>query len=81
MASTIKRGIHRVDSGLVEGAHARIMIEGIVHAVDTDDVDAELLQVGDIAGTSSGVGQGIYEGGGLKEGVVGIISGLAWIPE
>jgi hypothetical protein len=53
------------------------VIEGVVHAVNTDDVDAELLEIGDIARTSSGVCQGINEGGGLKEGVIGIISGLA----
>jgi len=74
----MQRDIHGVDSGLVKSAHARIVIEGVVHAVNTDDVDAELLEIGDIASTSRGVGQGINEGGGLKEGVVWIISGLAW---
>lgn len=53
------------------------MIFGVVHAVNTDDVDAELLQKGDIASTSSGVGQGVYEGRRLEERVVCIISGLA----
>ena len=52
----MKRGIHGIDSGLVKGAHAGIVIKGVVHAVNTDDVDAELLQIGDIASTSSGVG-------------------------
>ena len=75
------RGVHGIDSGLVKGAHARIMVAGVVHAVNTDDVDPEVLQVGDITGTSTGVSQGVDEGGGLKEWVVGIISGLAWIPE
>ena len=78
MASAVQRDIHGVDSGLVKGAHARIMIEGVVHAVNTDDIDPELLEIGDIASTSSGVGQGVDEGGGLKEGVVGIVRGLAW---
>ena len=78
MALAVQRNIHGVDSGLVKGAHARIVTESVVHAVNTDDVDAELLEIGDIARTSSGVGQGINEGGGLKEGVVGIIRGLAW---
>ena len=53
------------------------MVLSVVHAVNTDDVDAELFQVGNVASTSSGVGQGIYKGRGLKEGVVGIICGLA----
>jgi len=74
----VQRDIHGVDSSLVKGTHARIVIEGVVHAVNTDHVDTELLQIGDIASTSSGVGQGVDEGGGLKEGVVRIISGLAW---
>ena len=56
------------------------MIEGVVHAVNTDDVDTELLQVGDITRTPSGVGQWVYKGGGLEEGVVRVISGLAWMP-
>ena len=73
----MKRGIHGVDSGLVKSAHARIMTEGVVHAVNTDDVDTELLEIRDITRTTRGVGQGVSEGGGLKEGVVGIISGLA----
>jgi hypothetical protein len=55
------------------------MAEGVVHAVDTDDVDAEVFQVRDITGASSAVCQGVYEGGGLEEGVVGVISGLSWI--
>lgn len=53
------------------------MILSVVHAVNTDDVDAELFKVGDVAVASAGVGQGVYEGRGLKEGVVGIIGGLA----
>lgn len=76
-ASAMKRGIHGVYSGLVKGAHTGIMVESVVHAVNTDDVDTKLLQVGDIARTSSGVGQRVYEGGGLEEGVVGIVRGLA----
>ena len=71
------QGVHGIDSGIIESAHARIVVFGVVHAVNTDDVDAELRQVGDIAGTSSGIGQGIYEGGRLKEGVVGIVGKLA----
>ena len=55
------------------------MAEGVVHAVNTDDVDAEVFQVRDITGASSAVGQGVYEGGGLEEGVVGVIGGLSWI--
>ena len=77
----MERGVHGVDSGLFKGAHARIMTAGVVHAVNTDDVDTEVLQSWDITSTSTGVGQGVDEGGGLKEGVVGIISGLAWMPE
>lgn len=52
------------------------MVLSVVHAVNTDDVHAELFQIGDIAGTSTRVSQGVYEGRGLKEGVVGIVSGL-----
>jgi len=77
----MERGIHGVDSGLFKGAHARIMTAGIVHAVNTDDVDSEVLQSWDITSTSTGVGQGVNEGGGFKEWVVWIISGLAWMPE
>jgi len=54
------------------------MIECVVHAVNSNDVDTELLEISDIARTSSGVGQGVNEGGGLKKGVVGVISGLSW---
>ena len=54
------------------------MIEGVVHAVNTDDVDTELLEIGNIAGTTGGIGQGVNEGGGLEEGVVGVVSGLSW---
>ena len=54
------------------------MIEGVIHAVNTDDVDTELLEIRDIARTSGGVGQGINEGGRLKEWVTGIARSLAW---
>ena len=77
----MERGVHGVDSGLVKGAHTRIMVASVVHAVNTDDVDPEVLEIWNITGTSTVVGQGVDEGGGLKEGVVGIISGLAWVPE
>ena len=77
----MERGVHGVNSGLFKGVHARIMIEGVVHAVNTDDVDPEVLQIWNITSTSTVVGQGVDEGGGLKERVVWIISGLAWIPE
>lgn len=76
----MERGVHSVDAGLFEGAHARIMIERVVHAVNADDIDTKRLQLGDITGTSRRVGQGVYEGGGLKEGIVGVVRGLAWIP-
>ena len=33
----------------------------VVHAVNTDDVDVELFQIGDVASTSGGVSQGVYE--------------------
>lgn len=74
----MKRGAHGVDSGLVKGIHTRIMILRAVHAVNTDDVDTELLEIGNIAGTPGRIGQGVNEGGGLEEGVVGVISGLSW---
>jgi len=77
----MERGVHGVYSGLVKGAHARIMTAGVVHAVNADDVDPEVLQSWYITSTSTGVSQGVDEGGGLKERVVGIISGLAWMPE
>ena len=52
----MKRGLHCVDSSLVKGTHARIMVERVVHAVHADDVDTKRLQIGNIASASSVVG-------------------------
>lgn len=57
------------------------MVLGVIHAVNTDDVDTKLGQVGDITSASTGICQGVYEGGGLNEGVVGVVRSLAWTRE
>lgn len=38
----MRRGLHGVYSGFLERIHARIVALGVIHAVNTDDVDAEL---------------------------------------
>lgn len=78
MASAEQRGVHGINSSLVKSTHARIMIEGVVYAVDTDDVYTERLEIGDIASTSGRVCQGVNEGGGFKEGAGGVIRKLSW---
>lgn len=78
MASWEQRGVHGVNSCLFKGAHARIVIEGVVHAVDTDDIYTERLEIGAIASTPSRVCQGVNEGGGLKEGAGGGGVNLSW---
>jgi hypothetical protein len=48
-----------VDASICEGIHAGIMVQRIVDRVDSDGVDAEFLEVGDITGTDILVGKGI----------------------
>jgi hypothetical protein len=55
----MQRDTHGVYSGLFESTHARVVVLGVVHAVNTDGIDAELCQIRNIASTSSGVGQGV----------------------
>ena len=54
------------------------MIEGVVHAVDTDDVYPERLKIGAIASTPGRVCQGVNEGGRFKEGAGGGSVNLPW---
>ena len=60
---------HRVNAGIAESLHARIMVERRIHAVNTYGVDSELLQEGEITSATSVVGEGINEVSRLLEWV------------
>ena len=40
---------HGVNAGRAELAHAVVVVEGCVDGIDTNGVDSELLEVGDVA--------------------------------
>lgn len=61
---------NKVDAGFGEGIHALIVVTLVVDSVDTDNVDAKLLEVLDITLADLGVGQRILVGGGTTGLVV-----------
>jgi hypothetical protein len=52
-----------VDAGIGEGLHAGVVGGRVVDRVDTDGVDSELLELGDITLAAISIGNGILEGG------------------
>ena len=61
---------HEVDTGLGESVHALVVVGGVVDGVNTDGVQAELLEVLDVALATVGIGDGIGELGGTTGLVV-----------
>ena len=59
-----------VDPGIGQHLHALVVLLGVVHHVDTDGVDAQLLKLGNVALAHLGVGQGIDSTGGSSRLVV-----------
>ena len=53
-----------VDTSVGEGIHAGVVLGSVVDSVDTDSVDAELLELGDVALAAIGIGNGILRVGG-----------------
>jgi hypothetical protein len=49
----------KVDARVLEFLHARIVVGSVVDGVDTDRVDAQLLEFGDISLADRRVGEGI----------------------
>lgn len=54
----------QVDAGGVESGHASVVVRSVVDGVDTDGVDAQLLELGNVTRASGDVGNGVDEGGG-----------------
>ncbi len=59
-----------VDASSRKGVHAGIVVGRVVNGVDTDRVDAELLEVLDVTLAASGIGNGIFGCGGATGLVV-----------
>lgn len=51
--------LHDVDSSLIQHLHALIVVQAGVHRVDSDGIDTELLQIGDVSSTVGGIREGI----------------------
>jgi hypothetical protein len=50
-----------VDAGISQSTHALVVVCGVVHSVDSDGVDAQLLEFHDISLASSGVSDGVSD--------------------
>lgn len=61
---------HQVDTGIGQGAHALIVVLGVVDGVHTDGVEAEVLELLDVTLAAIGIGDGIGELGGAAGLVV-----------
>lgn len=59
-----------VDAGVSERLHAGIVVLGVVDRVDTDGVDAQLLELDDITRAAGGVSDGVFVGRGATRLVV-----------
>ena len=53
----------QIDAGILESLHAVIVALGVVDSVDTDGVDAQVLEVLDVTLTDAGVGKRVLVGG------------------
>ena len=61
-----RRGdVHGVDTGAAEVGHAAVVVQRRVDAVDTDGVDAELLEERNISFASISISQRVDKGGGF----------------
>ena len=49
----------KVDTSISKGVHAGVVIGSVVHGVDTNGIDTQLLEFGDVALAASLVGNGI----------------------
>lgn len=61
---------HEVDASIGQRIHTLIVILGVVDRVDTDGVDAQFLELGDIALAAVDIGDGVREIGGTARLVV-----------
>lgn len=50
---------NEVDASVGELGHALIVVLGVVDGVDTDGVDAKLLELGNVTAADGGIGQGV----------------------
>jgi len=63
----------QVDAGSSEHSHALVVVEGSVDRVDTDSVDTETLEKGDITGANIWVGQRVPLGLADLGGSTGLV--------
>ena len=61
---------HGVYSSCAETAHATIVVEGGINAVDTNGVDSKLFEVRSITRAAGRECEGVYEAGRFAERVV-----------
>lgn len=60
----------KVDAGISQSLHARIVVCRVIHGVDTNGVDSKLLELGNITRASSRISNGVLEGGGATWWIV-----------
>lgn len=74
---------NQVDAGISEGVHALVVILGVVDSVNTNSVDAKVLEVLDITEAGLGVSEGILVGRSTTRLVVDTtkVEALAISPE
>jgi len=65
--------LHRVNSSIAKGLHARVVVLGRVDAVDTNSVDVELLEEREVPRASISVDKGVGEARRFKERVVWVV--------
>ena len=72
------RDIHDINSRPAECLHASVMVQRRIHAIYTDSVDSELLEVGYVTLTRCCIGKGIDESARLRERCIGVHINGTW---
>lgn len=72
------RNVHDINSSPTECLHASVVVQRRIHAIYTDSVDSELLEVGQVTLTGGSIGEGVDESAWLRERCIGVHVNSAW---
>jgi hypothetical protein len=70
--------VHDINSRPTECFHASVVVQRRIHAIYTDSVDSELLEVGQVTLTCGSIGEGVDESARLRERGIGVHSSSTW---
>lgn len=60
---------NNVDASISQSIHALVVVHAVVDSIDTDSIDAQVLELGDVSLANIGIGEGI-DVGSITTGLV-----------